>query len=141
MSDKARLGRRILLAIIVVIALAELSLAGLNLVAGQFRGAQVARVLLTGWLLWQVWEGASWARWVLTALFSCAAVFTVVVLCIASSATPRQSEVVVLLLGSAAACLLFGLGLASPWVAAYQVAKRGHVDAEQNAAADRGNGN
>lgn len=69
MNDKARLGRWVILAIIVVIALTELALAGLSIQAGKFRGEQVGRVMLTGWLLSRVWDGAKWARWLIAGLF------------------------------------------------------------------------
>jgi len=77
MDAKARLGRWVLIAVIVVTVLCELALAGVSLQAGQFRGVQVGRVLLTGWLLWRVWDGAAWARWVTAGLFLATAAFAV----------------------------------------------------------------
>jgi hypothetical protein len=57
MGGKPRIGQWVLIAVIVVTALSELALAGVSLRAGRFSGAQVGRVLLTGWLLWQAWDG------------------------------------------------------------------------------------
>ena len=42
MNDNARLGRLVLVAVIVVIALTELAVVGLTILAGTFRGGQVA---------------------------------------------------------------------------------------------------
>lgn len=129
MSGKARLGQWVVLTIIVVTALSELTLAGLSLLAGRFRGEQVGRVLLTGWLLWRVWDGAGWARWLVTGLILAAAMFAVVV-SVASPAVQERPEVVALMAGFGAVGLAFGVGLASPWVGAYQAARRGSPDAE-----------
>jgi len=139
MDAKARLGRWVLIAVIVVTVLCELALAGLNLQAGRFRGAQVGRVLLTGWLLWQVWDGAAWARWLTAGLFLAAAVFAAV-LGVASPAAAGRPEVVAVLVGMGGLCLTLGVGLASPWVGAYQAARRGSQTAEPLAAADPARG-
>jgi hypothetical protein len=137
MDGKARLGKWVLLSIIVVLALSELALAGLSIATGQFKGSQVGRVLLTGWLLWQVWDGVGWARWLLSGLFLAAAVLAGV-LGVASPAVVGRPELVGLLVGMGAVCVAFGVGLASPWVGAYQAARRGSPDAEPGDAAGRG---
>jgi len=131
MGGKARLGRWTLFAIIVVIALSELALAGLSMRADQFKGSQIGRALLTGWLLWRVWDGAGWARWLLAGLFLATATLAAV-LVVASPAAQRPPEVVGLLAGVGVVCLAFGVGMASPWVGAYQAARCGGQYAEQD---------
>jgi len=128
MDGKARLGQWVLLAIIVVTALSELTLAGFSIQADRFKGGQIGRVLLTGWLLWRVWDGVGWARWLVSGLFLATAVFAGVV-GVTSPAVADRPEVVPLLVGLGAVCLAFGVGLASPWVGAYQAARRGSPDA------------
>lgn len=137
MDGTARLGKGVLITIIVVVALSELSLAGLSVRAGHFRGGQIGRALLTGWLLWRAWDGAGWARWLLCGLFMAAAVL-VGVLVVASPAVAGRPDVLMLLVGSGAVFVAFGVGLASPWVGAYQAARRCSLDAEPDAAADSG---
>ncbi|QEL19941.1 hypothetical protein [Limnoglobus roseus] len=127
MDGKARLGQWVLLAIIVVSALSELALVGLSVQTGRFKGSQIGRVLLTGWLLWRVWDGAAWARWLVAVLSLVAAVFAVA-LGIASPAAEGRPEVMALMVGVGAVGVAFGVGLASPWVGAYQAARRGRPD-------------
>jgi hypothetical protein len=134
MGVKARLGRWVLLAIIVVTVLSELALACLSLQTGRFKGSEIGRVLLTGWLLWRVWDGSGWARWLLAALFLGAGLFAAV-LGLASPAMQGRPDVVALLVVLAAVFAAFGGGLASPWVAAYQAARRG---CDSETAPDRG---
>ena len=69
MDGKARLGKWVLIVTIIATLLFELATAGLSLRVGQFKGIQIVRMLLTIWLLWRVWEGVGWARWLLAALF------------------------------------------------------------------------
>lgn len=122
MDDKARLGRRLLTVIIVVAALGELALACLSLHTGRFRGAQIGRVLLTGWLLWRIWDGAGWARWLTAGLFFAGAALAVA-LAFDYPVTQSRPEVAALLVGAVFGA--FGFGLASPWVGAYQAFRRG----------------
>jgi hypothetical protein len=128
MDAKVRLGRWVLIAVIVVTALAELALAGVSIQAGRFSGGQVGRVILTGWLLWRVWNGAGWARWLVAGLFVVVAAFAIV-LGAASPAVQARPEVTALVVGMAAVCAAIGVGLASPSVGAYQAARRGSPDA------------
>lgn len=137
MDSKARLGRWVLLSVIVITTLTELAIAGFSLQAGRFKGSQIGRVLLTGWLLWRVWDGAGWARWLVAGLFGAAAALAVV-LGAASPAVLARPEVTALLAGMAAVCVACGVGLASPWVGAYQAARRGHEVAEPGSARDFG---
>jgi hypothetical protein len=139
MDGKSRLGRWVLLAIIVVTALIELALAVLSMQADGVKGGQIGRVLLTGWLLWRVWDGAGWARWLLVVLFLAAAAFGVITV-VTSPAVQGRPEAVVLLIGLGGIFAAFGIGLASPWVGAYQAARCGGPDAEPVAAADRSPG-
>lgn len=137
MDGRARLGQWVLLAVIGVTALLELATAALSVQAGEFRGSQIGRVLLTGWLLWRVWDGAGWARWLLAVLFLAAAAFGVVA-GVSSPAGPERPEAVALLVGLGGTFAALGVGLASPWVGAYQAARRGLLGAEPRAAPDRG---
>jgi hypothetical protein len=134
MDEKVRLGRWVLILMIAVTAVSELTLAGLSLQAGRFSGGQALRVLLTAGLFWKVWDGAGWARWLTAGLFLVSAAFGAFLAAAALDAGGRL-EVVVLVGGLSAVCLAFGLGLASPWVAAYQSARRGGASAEEVAAA------
>ena len=129
MDGKARLGKWVLLALIIFTALSELALAGLSIRAGQLKGSQIGRVLLTGWLLWRVWDGAGWARWLLSGLFLATAVFACT-LGVASPTVAGRPDMLTLLVGMGAICVAFGVGLASPWVGAYQAVRRGRPDAE-----------
>lgn len=138
MHGKARLGRSVLIAVIVVTALSELALAGVSLQAGRFRGGQVVRVVLTGWLLWRVWDGAGWARWLMAGLFLLTAVGAAG-FAVGSPAVEGRPGLLAFLAVVGAVCLAFGVGLASPWVGAYQAARRGIQEAEPGAA-DRGGG-
>jgi hypothetical protein len=135
MDDKVKLGRWILVAVIVVTALVELALAGLSLQAGRFRGNQIGRVLLTGWLLWRAWDGAGWARWVLAALSLVTAGFAGMFV-VASPITEGRPEVVAVLIGVGVVTGAFAIGLASPWVGAYQADRRRSAGAEPGAAPD-----
>ncbi|WP_148087584.1 hypothetical protein [Gemmata obscuriglobus] len=90
-------------------------------------------MLLTGWLLWRVWDGAGWARWLVAGLFLAAAAFAIV-LGVASPVVLARPEVTALVAGMAAVCMAAGAGLASPWVGAYQAARRGNEEAESDAA-------
>ena len=137
MDGKARLGQWILLAIIVVTALSELALAGLSIQASRFKGSQIGRVLLTGWLLWRVWDGAGWARWLLAALFFATALLAAIFVS-TSPVVEGRPEVAALLVGLGGVFAAFGVGLASPWVGAYQAARRGRPDDEPGAAPDWG---
>lgn len=128
MDGKARLGQRLLLAIIVVTALIELSLTGFKLKAGRFGSQDVVRVLLTGWLLWRVWDGAGWARWLVAALFLVTGAGAVIA-GLTVPAAQELPELMAFLIGLAAVCVAFGSGLASPWVGAYQSARRDSSDA------------
>ena len=123
MNDKARLGRWVILAIIVVIALTELALAGLSIQAGKFRGEQVGRVMLTGWLLSRVWDGAKWARWLIAGLFLAAA-FGAVFAAFSPDIVNGRLKVDALLAGFGAVCVAISVGLALPCVGAYQAARR-----------------
>jgi hypothetical protein len=128
-DDKARLGRWVLIAVIAVLAAGELALAGFSLQAGRFKGQQITRVLLTGWLLWRVWDGAGWARWLMAGFCLAGAVFAVAV----GFGSPRvtgRPEILALVAGLGVVSVMLGLGLASPWVGAYQASRR----AEQVAA-------
>ncbi len=127
MDGKARFGRWVVLAVIVVTALLELASAALSVQAGRFRGSQIGRALLTGWLLWRVWDGAGWARWLVVVLFLAAAAFGASA---GVSAAPGRPEAAVLLLGLGGVFAALGAGLASPWVGAYQAARRRGPDAE-----------
>lgn len=129
MDAKVRLGRWVLIAVIVVTALSEAALAVVSLEADRFKGSQIGRVLLTGWLFWQVWDGAGWARWLMAGLFLAAAALAVV-LGVASPAVAGRPEAVAVLAGLGAVCLAPGVGLASPWVGAYQAARRESQTAE-----------
>lgn len=124
-----------MVAIIVVTALAELALAGLSLQAGRFRGNRIGGVLLTGWLLWRTWDGAGWARWVL-AICSLAAAGFAVVVGVASPVTEGRPGVMALVIGFGVVSVAFAIGLASPWVGAYQAARRGRPGAEPGATPD-----
>lgn len=136
MGGKAWLWQWVQIVIIAVTVLSELILAGLSLQDGRFRVGQVFRVLLTGWLLWQVWNGASWARWLMAGLFLITTLFAAVVGVGALIAEGRP-EVVALGIGSSAVCVGFGLSMASPWVAAYQAARRGSLNDELAPTADQ----
>ena len=129
MNGKARMGRCILVAIIVVIALAEIALAVVTIQTEQFKGKQIVRVLLTGWLLWQAWDGARWARWVLAAL-SLATAILAATFVLVSPYVEGKPEVLGVLIGLSGVSALFAVGLASPWVGAYQAACRGRLDTE-----------
>ena len=123
MGGKARLGQWVLLIIIVVMALSELVLAGLSIQAGRFRGDQVVRGILEGWIFWRAWAGAGWSRWLLAGLFLTAAAL-VVSTGFSSPAMQKRPEMIPLLIGMGAVCLAFGIGLASPWVGAFQAVQR-----------------
>lgn len=136
MDGKVQLGRWVLIVIIIITALSELTLAVLSLQAGRFRGVQIVRVLLTGWLLWKVWDGAAWARWLTFGLFLVSAVFAAFI-GVGALIVEGRPEIVALGVGLSAVCLALGLSLASPWVGAYQAARRGSLSAEQAETADR----
>lgn len=123
MNDKARLGRWVIFAVIVFIALTELALAVLNILAGKFRGEQVGRVMLTGWLLSRVWDGANWARWLTAGLFLAAGFVTIFAACSPDIVNGRL-VVVALLAGFGATCVTISVGLALPCVGAYQAGRR-----------------
>lgn len=135
MDAKVRLGRWVLLTIIVITVLSELAVAGLSIQAGRFKGSHIGRALLTVWLLWRVWDGAGWARWLLAALFLVTALFAATI-GLAFPAAQERPEVVALFVVVGAVCVAFGVGLASPWVGAYQAARRGGKEAEPVAAPD-----
>ena len=123
MNDKARLGRWVLLGVIVFIALIELALAAVSIQAGKFRGEQVGRVMLTGWLLSRVWDGAKWARWLTSGLFLVTAFGMAFAACSPDIVNGRLM-VVALLATFAAMCAAISVGLALPCMGAYQAARR-----------------
>lgn len=129
MNDNVRLGRWVVLAVIIVIALSELALAGMNILAGTFRSGQFGRVILTGWLLRQIWVGANWARW-LSAALSLAAGFVAFFSACSPDFVNGRLMVVVLLAGFGATCVAISIGLALPCVSAYQAARRKVPDTE-----------
>lgn len=130
MNRNARLGQWVLIAIIVATALVELIFAGFSLHAHRFKGSQITRVMITGWLFWRIWDGAAWARW-LIAVPSLAGGVLVAIFVLASPAVEGRSDLVALLVGVGVLYAAFGIGLASPWVGAFQAAKRGDLDIEQ----------
>jgi hypothetical protein len=136
MHGKARLGQWVILALIVATAVSELALAGFSIQANRFKGTQITRVLLSGWLLWRVWDGAGWARWLVAVLCFITAAFSATVGLI-SPAVDGQPELVAMLIGIGVVSAAFGFGLASPWVGAYQTARRGEPEAEAAALANR----
>jgi hypothetical protein len=122
MEGKARVGRGILIIVTAFITLIELGLAGYSFQVAGFRPGQIGRVLLTVWLLWQVWDGSGWARWLLAGLFLAGAVFAIVL-----GFGPRaedKPQLALLMTALAVVFAMLGLGLASPWVGAYQSARR-----------------
>lgn len=123
MDDRARPGRWILLAVTAITVLSEGLLALVALLSGRLEAAQVVRIVLTVGILWQVWEGARWARWLTVALSLAGAVFVVVIgLVIADGeARPKVRELSVAV---AAFCTAIAVAMASPWVGAYQAAQR-----------------
>jgi hypothetical protein len=129
MTDNVRLGRWVILAVIIIIALSELALASMNIIAGTFRSGQFGRVILTGWLLWQIWVGANWARWLSAGLFLVSGFGAIYAACSPSFVNGRLM-VVVLLAGFGATCVLISVGLALPCVGAYQAARRKVPDTE-----------
>ena len=135
MGGKARLGRWVLLAIIVVTVLSELVLTGLSIQAGRFKGSQIGRILLTGWLLWRVWDGVGWARWLLATLCFAGALLAAIFV-LASPVVEGRPGVAALLRGVGGSLAVLGVGFASPWVGAYQAARRGGAGAEPAAEGD-----
>ena len=128
MNDNARLGRLVLVAVIVVIALTELAVVGLTILAGTFRGGQLfGRAMLTGWLLWKVWDGAKWARWLMAGLFFVAVFGAVFAICSPDIVNGRI-KVAALFAGFGVACAAISVGLALPCVGAYQAARREVTD-------------
>lgn len=123
-GDRALLGRRVLIGVIIVALVGEVALAGMYLHAGQFRFVQIVRMLLTGWLFWQVWEGARWARWLMAGLCLSGAVPAGLVL-LASIGGEERPEVLAIMVGIVAVLVGLGFALASPWVGAYQAVRRG----------------
>jgi hypothetical protein len=123
MGRSAQIGLTILVVIITVTALGEAALAVMNILAGKLSGGQIVRWFLTAWLFWKVWDGAAWSRWLLAVLY----LFTGVVAIILGmnyAAGERSEELVVLILGMGSVYLLFGIGMASPWMSAYQAEHR-----------------
>lgn len=123
MEAKAQLGQWVLIAIIAVTALIELAIAGVSLQAAVFKGSQIGRVVFTGWLLWQVWDGAGWARWLMAGLFLGAALLAVA-LGFGAPGVRDRPEVLAIFVAIGTVFTAFSIGLASPWVAAYQAARR-----------------
>jgi hypothetical protein len=114
----------LLVAVIVVTAVGELAVFALILREGRVSGGQAGRVALTFWLLSRVWDGAGWARWLTAGLFGAAGVLTAAA-GLRSPAAEGRPEVAALLAGVGAVGVALGLGLASPWVGAYQAAREG----------------
>jgi hypothetical protein len=75
-------------------------------------------VLLIGWLLWKVWNGARRARCLMAGLFLTIAMIAAVVGGDTSVAL-EWPHFLALAISSLIVWLEFGLGLASPWVDAY----------------------
>ncbi|MBA4189441.1 MAG: hypothetical protein C0467_15735 [Planctomycetaceae bacterium] len=130
MNRNARLGKWVLIVLIVFAALSELAVVGFSIWAHRFEASHISRVLLTGWLLWRIWDGAEWARW-LVAVLGFAGVLLVVIFGLVSPAVEGRPELVAFLVGCGVVYAAFGIGLASPWVGAYQAARRGDLDIEQ----------
>lgn len=133
MDDKARLGKRFLVFMIVLVALIEITTDGLSIAAGRFDDADVIRGILTTLLWWRVWSGSAWARWLLAGLFLAAALFVVIVVA-SFPAVKKPPEVMGLMLCVGAICATLGAGMASPWVGAYQAARRRGSAAEPDVA-------
>ncbi|MCE9560726.1 MAG: hypothetical protein K8U57_01600 [Planctomycetes bacterium] len=123
MDHKARFGKVIVILLIFAATLGELAVAVLALQAGTFRVTQIGRVMLTGWLLWQVWDGAGWARWLMTVLLIGSAVFAVG-LGFRNPSVADRPDLLAFLIWFGSVTFLLGLGLASPWVGAFQDARR-----------------
>lgn len=124
MKNKARVGQWVLVTIFILIALSELGLAVLNIYTERFRGSQVGRVILTGWLLWKIWDGFAWARWLIAGLFLVTAIYAVSVAIFTDF--EDRTEAVWVIGGAGATFLLFAIGLATPWVGAFQAVRRPH---------------
>ncbi len=123
MVGKARLGQRVLVAVTVSIVLAEIIVALVSWYAGGLRRSQFGRVSLTVWLLFEVWEGKAWARWVLTVLSSVTAILAIVVGS-GSLALGSQKAGVGFIVALGIYSAAIAVGLVSPWVGAYQAARR-----------------
>ncbi|QJW98628.1 hypothetical protein [Frigoriglobus tundricola] len=128
MDGKARRGQWVLIALVLFFVVSEGAMAVLSLQAGRFKGAQIGRVLLTGWLLWQIWDGAAWARQLMTGLLLLGVALTVV-LAVAVPAVTAHPGLVALCIGVVVIGLALAIGLMSPWVGAYQAARRAGRDA------------
>jgi hypothetical protein len=118
MNSKARTGQWILIAIVVMVALLEIGLAALNFSTGRLRINHLGRALLTGWLLWKIWDGAAWARWLFASLFLIAALYAFYTA--VSTDFEDRPEGAWIIGGFGVVSLLLTVGLASPWVGAYQ---------------------
>jgi hypothetical protein len=124
MDNQARIGRWMLIVVIAVFALGEVGLAAVNLEAGRFSLVQVGRVILTAWLLWRMWDGAAWARWLYAALSLAGAVLAFVA-GFGSGASVGRPEVLVITCVFIAVSLGLTVAVASPFVGAYQEARSG----------------
>ncbi|MFO0946732.1 MAG: hypothetical protein U1D30_12425 [Planctomycetota bacterium] len=119
MPRKALLGYWILCSVVLFVAVVEGGVFIASLKYGQPHRAQLGRVLLSGWLLWHVWQGANWARWILAALFLAAAGLVVAVV----PGSPRlegKPLFTILATGFGVLCFLASFALASPWFSAYR---------------------
>lgn len=124
MDRQARIGMWMVIGVIAVSALGEASLLAVNILAGRFTGMQAARIVLTVLLLWRVWDGASWARWLLAVLCLAGAVLAFVA-GFGTSVAADHPEALLVVGVIIAVSLGMAVFLASPPVGAFQEARRG----------------
>ena len=123
MNNDAKRGFVILTIITFLVIVGEVFLLGFRFLTIRLSWSDLVRVLLTIWLLWNTWKGASWARWIVAVLYLLATGLGVYYFI----TDPRilAKTTAIWLFGSLVAALfLMGLGLALPWVGAFQAHQR-----------------
>lgn len=121
--QQVKIGRTILIIVIVFTVLLEMLSSGFQVQAGRFGISSVGRMFLTVFLLMYVWDGSKWARWILVVLLFAAAGLMVTI-ALTFPAISERSDLVALLIGLGVIYLMLSMGLASPWMGAYQNARR-----------------
>lgn len=118
MTRQQRIGRDLLLASFAFVALLEIVLLVAYIQAGRLNGGQVSRSIFTIALLWLVWVGVGWARWLMVVLWFIAGSIGVF-LGVFDETLVGRTAIQALVIGLGFAFITWALVSASPPVGAF----------------------
>lgn len=119
-SNSAGRGKLLVLGTILFIAIAVLTLQGWRIATGNIRLSGFGPVFLTLLLLWKIWEGEAWSRWVLAGTSGAAAIVAMIMAVIQNEPGMYLTLVPVAVV-CAAISAIFSL---SPSITAFQANQR-----------------